>query len=56
MDGHTRLLTPPPFNTQTHIHLQAEAKEEGEGAAAVDVTVIARAVEKQDYYENGQHF
>lgn len=35
---------------------QAEAKEGGAAAAAVDVTVIARAVEKGDYYENGEHF
>jgi hypothetical protein len=34
-------------------HNQAEAKE---GEALVDVTVIAHAVEKVDYYENGEHF
>ena len=52
----TRALNPSPrANTQKHIH-QPKAKEEGEEAAAVDVTVIARAVEKQDYYENGDHF
>lgn len=45
----THLLFPP---TPT-AHKQAEAKE---GEALVDVTVIAHAVEKVDYYENGEHF
>lgn len=43
------------FNLEECIaHTQTEAKE-GEGEI-VDVTVVARTVEKQDYYENGSHF
>ena len=42
------LVSPTPT-----AHNQAEAKE---GEALVDVTVIAHAVEKVDYYENGEHF
>jgi hypothetical protein len=48
------LFSPHDSLSDTHTHaLQAEAKEGEEG---VDVTVIAHAVEKHDYFENGQHF
>lgn len=28
----------------------------GEAAASDDITLVANAVQKEDYYENGEHF
>lgn len=47
--------SPSHKHTFTHKHTSAQA-EATVGEAAVDVTVIARTVEKEDFYENGKHF